>query len=315
MRPNPKIAVVINPRSAAGRTGRRWRGIQSRLERRLGPVAARFTDSPGAGIGLTRELLRQGFDLIVAAGGDGTANEVANGFLELDRPINPEACLGILPLGTGGDFRRTLGVPASPGSAIETLAEGQPRAIDVGKVTFVGHHGGSLTRYFVNLLSFGMGGEVAARAKNPARILGGRAAFLWATIKSFTLYRGKEIRLTLDGKEEMPTFVTDVAVGNGRFYGGGMDPCPYALLDDGILEVTVIDYMNCFQFIREIPPLYSGNIYRRPKGHHFRARQLHAEAEDEVKVEIDGEPLGRLPLDVTLLPAALKVMAPGEARS
>ncbi len=310
MRENRKIAVVLNPRAAGGRTGRRWKEIQTRLERRLGPVTARFTDSPGAGIALTRELLREGFDLIVAAGGDGTANEVANGFMELDRAVNPAACLGILPLGTGGDFRRTLGVPASLDPAIEILASGTPLTIDVGKAIFESRHGEPATRYFINLMSFGMGGEVAARAKNAVGFLGGRQAFLWATVKSFFIYSGREVRMTLDGKEGARAFVTDVAVGNGRFYGGGMHPCPTALLDDGMLEITVIDYLNCLQFIREIPPLYSGNIYRRPKAHHWRARQLRAEADEEVKIEIDGEPLGWLPLDVTVLPARLKVMAP-----
>ncbi len=314
MKPNRKIAVVLNPRSGGGKAGRRRKEIEHRLRGRLGAVTVRLTDAPGAGVELTRALLREGYDLIIAAGGDGTANEVANGFLEQDEPVNPEACLGILPFGTGGDFRRTLGVPPNLDSAAEILAEGKTLAIDVGKATFDAH-GGPMTRYFINLLSFGIGGEVAARAKNPARILGGRAAFLWATVKSFIIYSGKEIRMTLDGKDDVQAFVTDVAVGNGCFYGGGMCVCPTAHLDDGIFEITVIDYMNCLQFIREIPPLYSGNIYRRPQAHHWRARQLRAEADGETKIEIDGEPLGRLPLEVTVLPGRLKVIAPNRSSS
>lgn len=301
-----KIAVIVNPHSAGGKTARNWPAIAAKLERLVGPFTTRFTDSPGAGTTLGRQLIAEGFDFLVAVGGDGTAGEVVNSIFEDDN--RSDICFGLIPTGTGGDFRRSLGLPNNLDGALEVLATGSLRPIDVGKVTYRDFSGQMVTRCFINMLSFGMGGEVAARAKNVVGILGGRAAFLWASLKGFAIYRGKEVHLTLDGENKVQAFVTDVAVGNGRFYGGGMNPCPTAVLDDGILEVTVIDYMNLFQFLREIPPLYSGNIYRRPKGHHFRARQLRAESKAEVKIEIDGEPLGTLPLEITILPRRLPVM-------
>ncbi len=313
MTPSRKIAVVVNPRSAGGKTGRRWRDVQGRLERRLGPVTARFTDSPGAGIGLTRELLHEGFDLIVAAGGDGTTHEVANGFLEDDRAVNPEACLGILPMGTGGDFRRAVGMSARLDSAIEILAAGVPQTIDLGRATFESLSGGRMSRYFINLLSFGMGGDVAARSPNLLTGLSGRAAFLWATAQAFLNYQGSHVRLRLDGGPEQSYFVINLAVGNGGYHGGGMHPCPLARLDDGLLEVTVIEHLSGFELLRDGRFLYSSNIYRHPKTHHSRARRLTAETDDEAKIEIDGEPLGRLPLEVVVLPRRLKVITPPKA--
>ena len=309
-----KIAAVVNPQSSSGKTGRTWSDISARLEARLGPIETRFTQRPGHAISLARELLEQGFDRIIAAGGDGTINEVANGFLRDDQPISPAACLGILPLGTGGDFRRTLGIPRSIPEAIDVLAAGNTLRIDVGKASFRNQHGQPEARYFVNLLSFGMGGEVASRARNFLTPLGGTLAFLYASAIALLRYRRKQVRLTLDGHAAASPFsIYNVAVGNGRFHGGGMQACPTAILNDGIFEVTVIDYMSPFQVIVDFPVLYSDNIYRHPKVHHLRASRLLAEAGEPVPIEVDGEPLGALPLEITVLPERLPVVAPPTA--
>ena len=304
-----KIAAVVNPHSAGGRTARRWPELANLLERRLGPVTTRFTDEHAAGIALTRGLLREGFDLIIAVGGDGTINEVANGFFDQDRLIRPEAALGILPLGTGGDFRRTLQIPSNPSEAIEILAAGVPLLIDVGKASFRANDGRPASRYFVNLVSFGMGGHVAAKSKNFMRLFGGKAAFFWATAMTFLSYRGRYTRLTLDGSPPaLPFTVTNVAVGNGQFHGGGMWPCPAALLNDGVFDVTVIDYAGALELLSNISVLYSGKVYSHPRVHHFEARSILAESTSATEIEIDGEALGILPLEITMLPRRLRVM-------
>lgn len=304
-----KTAAIVNPHSDGGRTARRWPRLAALLEGRLGPVTTRFTKSPGSGIALARELLRGDYDLVIAAGGDGTINEVANGFFEHDQMIRPQAALGILPLGTGGDFRRTLRIPADPFAAIKILAEGVPLAIDVGKVRFHANTGGTETRYFVNLVSFGMGGHVAARSRNVLRGLGGRAAFLWATLITFLSYRGRSVELRLSPDTGPLSFhVTNVAIGNGQFHGGGMRPCPTASLTDGMLEVTVIDYAGPLRLIGSLPKLYSGEVYSHPKVHHLRTGQLWADSSEETRVEIDGEALGTLPLAISLMPQQLRVV-------
>ena len=306
-----RTAVIVNPRSAGGKTERRWPGVAALLERRLGPVEARFTQRPGHATLIARELLHQGFDRILAAGGDGTIHEVANGFVENDYPLRPEAALGIVPLGTGGDFRRTLEIPSSPGGAIEALAESRPRLIDLGKATFRARDGSTSTRYFVNLLSFGMGGEVASRAQTAPPALGGSTAFLYATLISFFVYQQKRVRLRLDGSEAAESFaIYNIAVGNGRFHGGGMRVCPTADPSDGVFEVTVIDYLRRWEALKDLRVLYSENVYRHPKVRHLRASRLQAESAEEVRIEIDGEPLGTLPLEVEVLPQRLNVLFP-----
>jgi YegS/Rv2252/BmrU family lipid kinase len=307
-----KIAAVANPHSAGGRTGRRWPELSRMLEKKLGAVSVRFTRHQGDGIPITRDLLHEGFDLIIAVGGDGTLNEVANGFIEADELVRPSARLGILPMGTGGDFQKMLGLPSPDNieQAIEVLADGQPYYIDVGKARFLTHDGEFQERYFVNLVSFGMGGSVAARSRNFLTPLGGKFAFLWATFMVLLAYRGKSVTLNIEGSGGPRTHqVTDICIGNGRFYGGGMHPCPTAVMDDGVLEVTVIDYMNMFKLLKDIDVLYSGDIYRHSKTHHLRGATIQATAESPTFVQIDGEPLGRLPIEITIVPKRLPVMA------
>ena len=309
-----KIAAVINPQSAGGKTARHWPQLAQLLESRLGPIVTRFTGEQGAGIAITRSLLHEGFDLVVAVGGDGTINEVANGFFHRDRLVRPEAALGVLPLGTGGDFRRTLEIPASTPEALEVLAGGHAGLIDVGKASFRTCSGGQASRYFVNLVSFGMGGHVAAQSRNFMGRFGGRAAFFWATVKTFLSYRGRQVSLALDGSSTRQSFfITNVAIGNGQFHGGGMRPCPAAVPNDGVFDVTIINYAGALKLLSSISMLYSGEVYSHPKVRHFQAAQVLAESADATEIEIDGEPLGTLPLEISLLPQQLRVLVPSSS--
>ncbi len=304
-----RIAAIANPQAANGRVGRLWPELAERLRRRLGDVTLRLTDSPGHATDIARELIESGFDVIIAVGGDGTISEVANGFLCDEKPWRDDLRLGILPVGTGGDMRRSLGIPTDVGQAIELIAQGESLAIDVGKASLVAPDGSTLQRYFVNLASFGLGGDVAAAAKNPLTVLGGQTAFLWATLKGMMTFRGREVEIDLDGTgSPQRFFVSNVAVGNGRYHGGGMQPCPRAKLNDGLLDVTVIEYMNPLEVLRDIRALYSDNVYRLPKVHRFEARTLGARADQPTWVEVDGEPLGRLPIAIEVLPRRLNVL-------
>ena len=310
MNTHKKIAAVVNPSSAGGKTAKRWPEYAKLLEARLGTVVTHFTDAPRAATAIARELLRQGYNLLIAVGGDGTVNEVANGFFEQDQLLHPDAVLGIIPTGTGGDFRRTLGISTDPEQAVKVLACGAPLEIDVGKATFHRSDGAVESRYFVNLVSFGMGGQVAARSHNALTVLGGKAAFLWATLTTFLTYRGREVQLSLNSDDPSSFLIANVAIGNGQFHGAGMRPCPTAVLNDSVLEVTVIDYAGMFELIRGMPALYSGEVYSHPKVHHLRASKLSVHSSSKTEIEIDGEALGTLPLEITVLPARLPILIP-----
>lgn len=301
----PRTAAVINPRAANGRAAASW----PRIVEQIGLVEALFTRHPHHAATLASQLLDEGFDRILAVGGDGTISETMNGFFREGRPINPEAELGILPMGTGGDFQRTLGVPDLD-TAVRVILGGKTRRIDVAQISYQSHAGIPESRYFVNLTSFGMGGEVAVRAKNALSGLSGKLAFMYATVEVFFRYQAKMVELSLDGGPASTHRILNVALGNGRYHGGGMHVCPRAQLDDGVLDVTIIEALGMFTLAKDLPVLYSENIYKHPKVHHARASRIRARSSAKVAIEVDGEAVGTLPIEVRVVPRALKVLTP-----
>src|SRR6266702_7719486 len=151
--------IIVNPASADGETEKNWPRMASDLRTHFGPFSVSFTEWIGHARALAAEAAQQGTKLIIACGGDGTISEVANGILE----SNQETELGILPGGTGSDFRRSLRMPTNPAAAARALRDGRTRTIDVARVTFVNDSGERETRFFVNVASFGMSTEVLSR--------------------------------------------------------------------------------------------------------------------------------------------------------
>src|SRR5260221_2672608 len=154
--------VIVNPASADGATRENWPKFASDLRTHFGPFTVAFTEEIGHGCQLAAEAAKGGTKLIIACGGDGTISEVANGIIE----SKSEAELGILPGGTGGDFRRSLKVSTNVATAARTLRDGRPRLIDLGRATFVNDAGERETRFFVNVASFGMSTAVLERQRN-----------------------------------------------------------------------------------------------------------------------------------------------------
>ena len=299
--------LILNPRAASGKAKRHWERLRPLVARALGDVTARFTEAPGHATELTREALASGADLVVATGGDGTLNEVVNGFFAEGKPLRPEASAALIPFGTGGDFRRSAGLPDSPAAAVAAIADARPRRIDAAKLRLADARGQSLERYFLNVASFGLGGEVSVAAKrNFLTPYSGYAAFLWATVVTFLRFRAKTVRLELDGEPlAEPLAILQVSLGNGGYHGGGMQACPLAKLDSGSLEVTVIGKTGLLDFLRSLPLLYSGEVYSHPKCRHFRVQRVAARSDSPVLAEVDGEALGGLPLEAEILPGAI----------
>ena len=304
-----KPCVVLNPRAASGKAVRRWPELRPIVEAALGPVDVRFTQAPDHATELAREAILDGSELIVAVGGDGTFNEVVNGYLEDGKPVNPTTSLALCPLGTGGDFRRSAGIPPLPHEAVDAIANKPTRRIDACRVQLAAGDGSSVERYFVNVTSFGMGGEVSVAAKNCwLTSVNGKAAFLWSTVLTFLRYRAKPVRLTLDGaRADSDVRVMQVAFGNGPYQGGGMNICPLAQLDSGSLDVTVIEEISLLNFLLALPMLYSGKIYLHPKSRHYRVQRALATSPESVLAEVDGEAIGGLPFEAEVLPRAVSI--------
>jgi len=218
--------------------------------------------------------------------------------------------LGIIPQGTGSDLCRTLGLPLEERAALEIIRRGATRRVDLESARFETLEGRPGQRLGVNIASFGMGGLVAARANRASKWLGGKALFQWTTLRTALTFRGATVRLRLDGKALPPVKITNVAVGNAQFHGAGMWACPRAVVDDGLLDVTVFRYLSLLEIVGAFPRLYNGKIYEHPKVEFHRARRVEATAEEPAYLEVDGEPVGRLPLEITVLPQALTVCVP-----
>src|SRR6476620_10592949 len=151
--------LVVNPQSAGGKTERRWPELRAIIQEGYGAFEERFTRAAGDATEMTREALRAGAELVVAVGGDGTINEVVNGFFDGENAVAPNASFGIVPAGTGGDFIKSLNVPRDTFAAAAALKT-PPRAIDVGRLHYVTDGGAPAIRHFINIASFGIGGLV-----------------------------------------------------------------------------------------------------------------------------------------------------------
>jgi YegS/Rv2252/BmrU family lipid kinase len=312
-----KPLLVVNPHSGGGATGRVFPALRGTIERTLGKVEVAMTERPGHGIDLAREGAVAGVPLVIAIGGDGTIHEVVNGLLQ----AKAGACgtkadatqLGIIGQGTGGDFRKTLGLEHRLDRYIEAIASRRERAIDVGM--FSG--GGKTSHYFVNILSAGMGGLVDRYVADSSRLLGGKAAYFGASLKALLNARLGNVRCTVtnDGKSEehlIRSFM--IAICNGKYFGGGMKVAPMAEIDDGAFEVVALGATSKLGFAMTSNGIYSGAHIGQADTVHLRGQKVrlelvNADAKDAFLLDVDGEPMGTLPLEIEVVPKALVLRA------
>jgi YegS/Rv2252/BmrU family lipid kinase len=308
---SPRTVVVVNPNSQGGNVGRRWAHLADQIRREV-PFEEVMTKGPGDATALTRDALRAGATRVVALGGDGTINEVVNGFFEDGKAIAPDAALGYLPQGTGGDFRKTVGVPKDFAEAVACLARDHRRRIDVGRLDLTTHAGGKAIRMFANIASFGMSGQVD-HAVNDSKKRFGSLSFFWATTKTTFRYKNQRVRLRFDDdKDAVDLTINTVAVANGRYFGGGMMIAPDAQVDDGLFDVVAMGDLGLRELVMNSRRVYKGTHLSLDKVSVRRAKVVHAEpaAGDTVELDVDGETPGVLPARFTILPRALDVVTP-----
>jgi len=304
---NLRTFVVVNPASAAGSTRRHWDLIARSLARSIGSFEHSFTDAPGGATALTRQALAAGFELVVAVGGDGTANEVACGFFDSARPVAPNAILGMIPRGTGCDLPRTLHRGATLEEACARMSGNDARTIDVGHVVFVGHDGNATERVFLNVISIGIGGAVVHALQDGAKRMGGKLAFLMTTARVLYAYRDQPVTVVIDGGPPEHLTITNVAICNARYFGGGMEVAPGAEVDDGVLDVTIWSGIRFRDFVLRPRSLYDGTHVDAPTTRVLRTRCAEATSTATVLLDVDGEAAGRLPIRVEILPRALRI--------
>jgi YegS/Rv2252/BmrU family lipid kinase len=302
-----KTFFVVNPRSANGATGKRWAELAATIGRMLSDFGVEFTKGPMDAVAITRNAVKQGYQCIVAVGGDGTINEVTNGFFEDGKVLNPQAALGVLPRGTGGDFRKTFDWDLDSGAAIRRLQTPDTRPFDVGLVEYRAHDGSTQRRYFANICSFGVSGLVDEEVNRTSKALGGTLSFMLGSLKALTKYDDQAITLRVDDGPAESLKITTLSVANGKYFGGGMKVAPDADVSDGTFDVIIWSGYGLSDFVIKSKGVYSGAHVKWKGTRTLRAKKVSAESTERVLIDCDGEQPGTLPCTMTILPAAIRL--------
>lgn len=305
-----KTVIVLNPRSGNGRTGRLWPSFQAEIAKHITDFEPAFTERPLHAIELTRNAIRAGAETIVALGGDGTINEVVNGFFDGGRLVREGVKLGVISGGTGGDFIKTLGIPKTLPEAAAALASGKTILCDAGRIECTDHDGSRIERYFINIADFGMGGEIVDMVNRTTKFFGGFITFFLGMFRAAATYKNKRVTLAVDGERIGERSVRNVIIANGRYFGGGMRIAKEAAPDDGLFEMIVIGGIGTLGGTLFVRRMYRGDILDHPLVERFKGRRLDAESDERVLLDVDGEQVGRLPASFELIPACIPVIVP-----
>jgi YegS/Rv2252/BmrU family lipid kinase len=313
-------ALVVNPNSCGGLTGRNWEDLYTKMEKIFGSgVKVVFSKKTGNGTTLARDLLRKGFAKVVAIGGDGTINEVANGFFEEStgvrssrlRPINPDAIMGIVPCGTRNVLAKSLGLPAGVVESCKNFVGGSPVEIDLIAVSATDPDSGLRLppRVFLNAAEIGVGAEIIDRSKKVRSMVKSRLmSTAAAIISTVPAYESNLCDLFIDGRKKS-TNMTMGVVANGKFLGGGFMAAPKARVADGLLDLVIMKDSGSLKMLDELVNVKTGNYDGQDNILYAKAKKVLIKSrERKVTVTIDGEPVGILPAGFQVIPKALKVV-------
>jgi YegS/Rv2252/BmrU family lipid kinase len=290
-----ETAFVVNPTSGSGYAGKTWPHIAEMLDQSGQQYKVYFTRGSGDGTVLAAKAVREGAELVVAVGGDGTLFEVVNG-IDPDRTV-----FAVIPLGTGNGFRRSCSLPGQWQAVLQGFSIWQPRLIDLGLIN------GS---YFLNVAGIGFDAAVAEMASDKYKIIGGYTAYLIAFFDELTHFDHFSTRIECEQWEVEQENTLLVVAANGPYYGGGFTIAPQASIDDGLIDLIIIRRMN--------KPETTLLAFQAMVGKHLdhsaviatKIEHVKIEADHQVPVHIDGEVIGRLPLNIGIKPGALKILAP-----
>jgi YegS/Rv2252/BmrU family lipid kinase len=299
------VCLIVNPAAGGGKAGRAAPAVEQAL--RDHGLAVRRADTRG--LAHARELALEGAqqgETIVALSGDGMVGAIA----DVLRGV-PGAVLGVLPGGRGNDLARVLGIPEDPVAACATIATGVVRPLDLGVVSELDEDGPG--HAFVGIASVGFDSD-ANRIANEAPAWLGGLVYAYGALRALASWRPARFEIELDPPSERIT-VTGYSVGaaNSKAYGGGMRAAPDALLDDGLLEVVLMDDVGKLGFLtRVLPKVFSGDHVHHPGVRVHRAREITVRSERAFTMYADGDPIGVLPVRVRALPAAVKMLTPAK---
>lgn len=305
------VLAIVNPAARAGRARRQWPRVRERLRAAGLDFDEALTTRAEEATLIARKEVRRNRPVIAAVGGDGTLHEVVNGFFEQGEALPTESALALIPLGTGGDTRRTFGIPVDPEGAARVIRAGIPHAIDAGRVTFGAQR---QTRHFIDIGETGIGGDVSDRVNRMPKLFGGRVSFLTGTMLGLAGWKHRPMHVLVDGREERDLVAQAVTVANCQYYGGGMRAAPRAVPDDGLFDVIITAAVPTRLSLRGLRKIYAGTHLEDPKlqpyFEYFLAKRVEVTSEARVLTALDGEVVNGLPVVYEVQPRALQLMVP-----
>lgn len=307
-----KWLVVVNPNAGSRKAEKDWPGIQQLLLSNAFDFEAIFTKNRNHGIGLTAEMITQGYRKIIVVGGDGTLNEVVNGIYAQQSCKPDEITIAMVPVGTGNDWGRMYGFPKKYKKAVKVIREGIRFVQDVGYVTYHDDEG-EHERYFVNVSGMGYDALVAQKTnKLKDRGKGGPFSYMLNIFIGLFQYKYSTFQIEVDGKEVFNGRVLSMNLGICKYNGGGLMQVPDAIPDDGLLDITIIKAISRMRIIRNVAKLYDGSFVklRFVNTHRAKKCRIISRPTGSVYLEADGESLGHSPLDFSVIQKALTFIIP-----
>ncbi len=303
--------VIVSSRSGGGKARRDWPEIAKMLKARSIEFSEKITDHAYHAIELAREAVLEGFRKLLVLGGDGAIHEVLNGLYSQDEVSPSEVTLGLIPVGSGNDWSRLHKIPSDYEAAVDLIAEADKhtRVQDVARVDTL-MDGKPYCRHMMNIGGLGFDSEVCHRfdlAKERGHA--SDRQYLKSLLSGFLSYKCLKFRVSVDGQEFYRGPAFSVALGIGKYCGGGMMQTPEAIPDDGLIDVTVVGKISKLQFLHKVPSLFRGDIFKNKEVIHTRGRQVDISAAPYSYMEVDGEPVGITPVHVAVIPAGVKVVS------
>ena len=308
---NEKWLVVVNPKAAVGKCEKDWPEIQQILQEEKIEFDAYLTEYQGHAIELTRNLITEkGYQKVISVGGDGTNNEIINGIFTQQRFPTTEITMGVIPVGTGNDWRRTFGMSVDYHENIKIIKEGLVYPHDIGKVTYY-NHGDPQVRYFLNAAGTGLD-EAVCKSTNALKMQGkgGAARYMLSVAQCLWKFNCMHIQLEVDGKLVLDDEILSLSVGNGKFNGGGMMMMPEAVPNDGLFNITAIRKVSMVKFAANVNNIYDGSFVKKLKevstytGSNIRIVSIPAHS---LLLETEGETMTNSPFDFEMLKQSIKM--------
>lgn len=304
-----KIAFIVNPAAQSGAIGRHLPHLTKQILQYFSHASILTTKRPEHASDLAEECLKKAYTIIVAVGGDGTINEVLNGFMQGQQGNSSAPTLAFINLGTGSDLQKSFAIKSNFEHNLQRIKQGTRKLVDIGQAFTTGEDGQQMSRYFLNIASCGLSAEVA-KLINQSKHLNGKLAYYWASLRGIFAHKNWPLEVSIDNQTKHFSNVSLLAAANGSFFGGGMHIAPKAKTDDGLLDKIIVSNMNTWFFIKHGWRVYNGSHLKLPQVscQNFVEMQVKCTSKQKIRVEIEGEVFGALPAKFIIIPKALKLI-------